>query len=119
MRRRVEGAVTAGRVLACLSPARAQDSTPLRVTGVIEHYFSGSNVDSATDLKVATRWLQVKGETPRGIGFTVGTFEKGTLRLLDENFAEIQRGRADWRVGRFRSAFGHSDWGGWYYSGFV
>src|SRR5688572_11819497 len=101
-------------------PGSAQDEgAGFRVSGVLEHYVGGTIEGSTASADLSTRWLQVKGQTGTGLGFTAGSFHKKTFRALDENYLELDRGGQQWRLGRIRSGFGHSEWGDQWYNGFV
>ena len=101
-------------------PAAAQIETGgFRVSGALEHFVGGRVDGSSVTADLTTRWLQVKGETPTGLGFTLGTFEKKTFKCLDENYLQLDRSGSRWRLGRLRAAFGQSDWDDNYYSGLV
>jgi hypothetical protein len=99
------------------STAFAQEEhSGFRLNGVLEHYVTSTPSMDRPDL--TARWLQVKGEA-RGLGFTLGTFEKMPFKMMDENYLELERKDSRWRLGRIRSAFGQSEWGDHWYSGFV
>lgn len=100
------------------SAAWAQDEHP-RLSGVLENYFWAYPQANGVQTNPTLSWLHLEGDIRPGIRFAAGLLAFGKRNLLDENYLELEKGNGRWRIGRFRSAFGHSDWADLYYSGFV
>lgn len=100
-------------LLGAAGGARA-DGTPL--AGVLENHLGAGR----GSVKSQVRYLSLHGQAAPGVTFVAGQLRADGREMLDENFFALRRRGGDaWRVGRFRSAFGHSDWSETYYSGFV
>jgi len=109
--------------LLAFSPYRASceqaSSEDLQVSGVLEHYFWTYAHRSHLRFSHHARYLHLRGQLSPAIGFAAGLLEHRGVQQFDENHLEFHQGNLRWRIGRFRSAYGHSDWSECYYTGFV
>lgn len=105
-------------LLSSAQAARAQSEAP-RLYGVLENYVMLYPQPQKLQTQAYLTYLHLQGTIQPGLRFTAGTLFYRGHNSLDENFLELGKDRLDWRVGRFRSAFGHSDWSDLYYSGFT
>lgn len=95
------------------------DPRPIPLAGVFENYFAAGHSSDGNQGSHPTRYLTLHGELAPGIRYVAGELNVFGHDLLDENYVAVDRGAQGWRVGRFRSAFGLSDWSENYYAGFV
>jgi hypothetical protein len=97
--------------------ARAQ-SERTSLSAAIENYYqaftSGGNIQGQD----RARWWNVELNSGSGLGLTAGLLQLSFGDILDENCIRLGKSGAEWRVGRFRSAFGQSDWSDNWYNGF-
>ena len=104
---------------AIAQPVKAQDEgAGIRLNGVVEHYFGASVNGPDTYGELAARWIQINGKSG-DMGITLGTFSRPNFQALDENFVKLDRRGRQWRFGRLRSRFGHSEWDDQWYNGFA
>lgn len=89
-----------------------------KLTGVIENYWLAQGNGHTAGVRDIANWTSIEGRFSPRLRFVVGEFEIMGRQLLDESFVEFGSDAQQWRVGRFRSAFGHSDWSELWYSGF-
>ncbi len=88
----------------------------------IENYLACSaNSARANSLtngtSLATRYVSAEDHISDKITLVGAELKSGGYDLLDENYAKVDALGGTWRVGRFRTAFGLSDWGEYYYMG--
>ncbi|MEJ5251956.1 MAG: hypothetical protein HPY54_05730 [Chthonomonadetes bacterium] len=91
-----------------------------KVSGVLEYYFRALQNGGHLRTDQRAEWLNIKVQLRPELRLVGGTVKIGNrARILDESYLEWGQGHTLWRMGRFRSAFGHSDWSARYYDGFV
>lgn len=90
-----------------------------RLSGVLEHYFRTYSDNSHLRFGQHARYLHLRGQVSPAVGFAAGMLEHSGIQQFDENYLEVHRGNLRWRIGRFRAAYGHSDWSECYYTGFA
>lgn len=91
-----------------------------KASGVLEYYFRALQNGSRVRTDQRAEWLNIKVQLRPEVRLVGGTVKSGNGdRILDESYLEWDQGRTLWRMGRFRSAFGHSDWSARAYDGFV
>jgi len=98
--------------------ARAQ-SEYRPVSGVLEHYYWAYEEGNRVEAGQHARYLHLRTALHSAVRLAAGAITLAGKSHLDENYAEFGGDRLRWRVGRFRAAFGHSDWSECYYTGFV
>ncbi len=97
--------------------AKAQGDK-FKLSGVMENYWMAQGDRHTAGVRDIANWTSLEGRVSPHLRFVLGEFEIFGKRILDENFVEFGGDKQQWRVGRFRSAFGHSDWTELWYSGF-
>ncbi|HZT42625.1 MAG TPA: hypothetical protein VFA07_10715 [Chthonomonadaceae bacterium] len=112
------GGIFAIALLGSAQAAGAQAETP-RVSGVLENYVMVYPQPQQMQTQAYLTYLHLQGHIRPGLRFVAGTLFYRGHNVLDENYLELGKDKFHWQVGRFRSAFGHSDWSDLYYSGFV
>lgn len=106
-------------VLLTGSKAGHAQSGPRYLTGVFENYLQAAHSADGTQVSHPIRYLSMHGRITPAIRFVAGELNYDGKDMLDENYVSVDRGSMEWRIGRFRSAFGHSDWSENYYTGFI
>lgn len=89
-----------------------------KLSGVIENYWMAQGDGRVAGIRDIANWTVLEGRFSPRLRFVLGEFEIMGNQLLDETFVEFGSDSQQWRVGRFRSAFGHSDWSELWHVGF-
>lgn len=108
-------------VLACQSASSQevkQEAEP-KISGVIENYLWATDDGKRPGVRDVANWSYIQWKPSSKLRVVAGEFEVFSRSMLDETFVEWGGDKQQIRFGRFRSAFGHSDWSELWYSGFV
>jgi hypothetical protein len=79
------------------------------ISGTFETYFEGQAQEgSGVPLRIA--YLSMQDQVSPDTRIVVGALRQFGTVMLDENYLEKDTKHGIFRIGRFRSEFGHSDW---------
>ncbi len=117
MKRWMLGCLLLSLLIGSHTVAKAEEDK-FKLSGTIENYVLANGDNHTAGIRDYANWIYLEGRVSPKLRFVLGEFETFGRKQFDENFVDFGGDSQQWRVGRFRSAFGHNDWSELWYSGF-
>jgi len=102
---------------ASMAFAQSDDATSGPIHGIFEQYFEADSSHKGVNGELS--YIRLDADLDHGVKLVGSYVQMQDDQCLDELYAEIDRGRDIFKLGRFRSDFGFSTWSDLYYTPFV
>jgi len=111
--------LVAAALLLLAAPTCSASPMTVPVSVQLENYFVTENSGTTLSTSREMTYLIAQAALTPNVSMTVSALNCEGETDLDENYFQLESGDTRFRIGRFRSAFGFSDWSEQYYQGFI